>query len=161
MSVQSRFWKVLPLILGLVPGVTVSCGDAESDAPPGHYTLNDFQSLQWLEGDWEGSGGQRPFFEGYESVNDSTIRIHYYADSTLSKDRGTGSVYLSKGVIFHTADDGTWVAARFDSTGIYFVPHENAENSFRWRILSPDTWEAILRFKGGSEARYVMSRIKK
>lgn len=160
MNARSRFWNFLPLVLVLVASLTVSCRNGDSSAVPGHYTLDDFQSLHWLEGDWEGTGGQRPFFEGYESVNDSTIRIHYYADSTLSEDRGTGKMYLSEGVIYHTADGGTWVAAQFDSTGIYFAPQEGAENSFRWHLSSPDAWDAILRFKDGSQARYVMNRIR-
>jgi hypothetical protein len=146
-------------LLALVPVSAVACSDRGSVPTPGHFTESDFQSLRWLEGEWRGTGGQRPFFEGYESLNDSTIRIHYYADSTRTSERGAGSVYLSGGVIYHEADGGVWVAVQFDSTGIHFVPSEGAENGFRWTQTSPTTWEAVLHFRGGSETRYELSRI--
>jgi hypothetical protein len=137
------------------------CRAQNADTGPRHYTRAEFQSLRWLEGDWRGTGGRRPFFERYEMSSDTTIRIHYYADSTRTEERGSGSVYLSEGTVYHTADGATWVAVRFDSTGIYFAPHEGAHNSFRWTRLSSNSWEAVLRFEGGREARYELTRISK
>lgn len=143
----------------VVAGFMIACGSRDSGTSAGNYSRAEFRSLQWLEGDWEGTGGLRPFFEGYELLNDSTIRIHYYADSTRAEERGTGSVYHSEGKIYHEADGALWVADQLDSTGIHFAPREGAQNSFRWTRLSPTTWEAVLHFEDGSEARYVLTRL--
>ena len=149
------------LVLIIPASFMIACVASETGTNTGNYTLADFRSLDWLQGDWRGAGGQRPFFEGYELVNDSTIRVHYYADSTRSAVRGTGSVHYSAGVIYHEADGATWAAVRLDSTGIHFAPREGASNTFRWTRLSDTTWEAVLRFEDGSEARYEMSRIER
>jgi len=159
MPVQEMCRKLVALSVLLVPILANACADSGAGADPGHYTQAEFQSLRWLVGDWRGTGGQRPFFEGYESLNDSTIVIHYFSDSTRTTERGTGSVYLSEGVIYHEADGATWAAVDFDSTGIHFMPHEGAQNSFRWTRLSATTWEAVLQFEGGSETRYVLTRV--
>jgi len=151
----------LPLIFCYVPALVSVCGAQKTEARPSHHTLTDFQSLRWLEGDWRGTGGQRPFFERYEMLNDTTIQIRYFADSTRTEGHGTGSVYLSNGMIYHAADGATWVVVQFDSTGIYFAPREGAHNSFRWTRVSPNTWEAVLQFEGGREARYELTRIPK
>jgi hypothetical protein len=127
---------------------------------PARFTLAEFQSLQWITGTWQGTGGERPFFEGYESANDSTIRILYYADSTRAQVRGNGSVYFSEGAIYHEADGGIWAAMQLDSTGVHFDPFRGPTNSFRWTYLTPTSWEAVLRFDDGSETRYELIRIQ-
>jgi hypothetical protein len=147
---------LLPLVFCYLPTV---CMAQDANAGTGHHTRIEFQSLRWLEGDWQGTGGQRPFYERYDMLNDSTIQIHYYVDSTRTEERGRGSVFLSQGVIYHTADGATWVAVQLDSTGIHFAPYRGADNSFRWTRISPTAWEAVLQFEGGREARYELTRI--
>lgn len=161
MTIHWVFRCILPLIFCYAPTLVNVCRAQKTDTSPSHHTRAEFQSLQWLEGNWRGSGGQRPFFERYEMLNDTTIQIHYYTDSTRTEERGTGSVYLSEGMIYHTADGATWVAVQLDDTGIYFSPHQGAHNSFRWTRISATTWEAVLQFEGGREARYELTRISK
>jgi len=159
MTVHSVFKTLLPLVVCCAPTLVSKGMAQESGIKPSHHTRAEFQSLAWLKGDWRGTGEKRPFFERYEMVNDSMIQIHYYADSTRSVESGRGRVYLSDGLIYHTADGGIWVAAQLDSTGIHFVPYQGAHNSFRWIRLSSTTWEAVLQFEGGREARYELTRI--
>lgn len=159
MTVRWVFRPFLPLIFCYLPTPVSVCRAQKTDIRPSHHTRAEFQSLQWLEGDWRGTGGRRPFFERYEMLNDTTFAIRYYADSTRTVERGSGAVYLSEGVIYHTADGATWVAVQFDSTGIYFAPHEGAQNSFRWTRLSSNAWEAVLQFEGGRETHYELTRI--
>ena len=151
-------YSLLLICCYVPPLVTVSRAQ-ETETEPTQHTRAEFQSLRWLEGVWLGTGGQRPFFERYDMLNDTTIQIRYYADSTRTEERGRGSVYLSEGMIYHAADGATWVVVQFDRTGIYFAPHEGAHNSFRWTRLSPNAWEAVLQFEGGREARYELIRI--
>jgi hypothetical protein len=143
------------VLFSIIPAMVVGCADSESAVTPGQFSKAEFESLRWLEGDWEGSGGLRPFFEGYEFSNDTTILIHYYADSTKTDERGRGSLYLSQGAIYHEADGGTWAAVRIDSSGIHFAPWESATNSFQ---ISPTSWEAVLWVEDGSESRYELRR---
>lgn len=160
MSLRNPFRTSVAVVLVIPASFMIACSAPDTATSPGTYTLAEFRSLDWLQGDWRGAGGQRPFFESYELVNDSTIRIHYHADSTRSAERGTGRVYYSAGAIYHEADGATWAAVRLDSTGIHFAPQQGARNTFRWTRLSDTTWEAVLRFEDGSEARYEMSRIE-
>jgi hypothetical protein len=160
MRVRDMARRSVPLLAVSLPALMIACVPSDSGNAPGYYSRSDFQTLRWLEGDWRGTGGQEPFFEGYELLNDSTIRIRYYADSTRSMESGTGSVYYSEGTIYHEADGASWVVDQLDSAGVHFAPHEGARNSFRWTRLSPDTWEAVLQFDDGSEARYVLTRIR-
>jgi len=160
MTVGDRIEKSLPAVLILAASWMSGCAGSEADPGRTAYSRADFLSLKWLEGDWRGTGGRQAFYEGYELVNDSTIRIRYYADSTRAATSRTGSVFYSDGAIYHEADGASWVAVELDSAGIEFVPHMGAQNSFRWNRLSPETWEAVLRFEDGSAARYVLTRIR-
>ncbi len=158
MSCRAILRSSLLILLSCLQSMMLGCADPESSVTPGQFSRAEFESLRWLEGDWRGSGGQQPFFEGYEFSNDTTILIHYYEDSTRAQERRSGSVYISQGAIYHEADGGIWVALRSDSSGIHFAPFENATNSFRWRRISPSSWEAVIQFQDGSESRYEWSR---
>jgi len=143
----------------LVAATAGACGEGYSGPEPAALTLADFQSLGWLEGAWEGSGGQ--FFEEYVAEGDGTLAITYYGDAQGTEVRGTGRVYYAGGRIFHETDGAVWVVTAFDSTGVYFGPVSSATNTFRWTRLSDDSWEAVLQFADGSEARYELSRMER
>src|SRR3954462_9880502 len=66
--------------------------------PKTPFAIGDIGKLRWLEGTWKATApGEREFFERYRFVNDSTIEITYYGDSTFSRETGNGRVYLSVG----------------------------------------------------------------
>jgi hypothetical protein len=114
--------------------------------PATPFAVSDFAKLKWIEGTWRGTApGQEPFFERYRFVNDSTIEISYYRDSTLARESSTGRVYLTVGRIYHTSGPGRWGATRVDESGIYFIPQVNARNTFAWAYQSADSWTATLR----------------
>jgi hypothetical protein len=54
-------------------------------------------------------------------------------------------VYLSVGRIYHTFGPGRWGATTVDSSGIYFIPQVNANNTFAWTHSSNDAWTATQR----------------
>jgi len=147
---------------GLVFLVLTACTQpdrGESEQPqPGSLSQDDFSSLRWLEGSWRGTGGDNPFYERYELVNDTTIRILYYTDSTLATLRDSGSVYFTEGTIYHYTDNALWAAVRSDSAGIHFAPQENASNWFTWSYQSPTMWLAVLRTSDGRETAYRLER---
>jgi hypothetical protein len=132
----------LLVIVAAAPAIAQS----QRGQPSTPFAVSDFAKLKWLEGTWRGSApGQDPFYERYRFVNDSTMEISYYKDSTLTRETGTGRVYLTVGRIYHTAGPGRWGATRVDASGIYFIPQVNARNTFAWAYQTPDTWTATLR----------------
>ena len=54
-------------------------------------------------------------------------------------------MYLSVGRIYHTFGPGRWGATTVDSSGIYFIPQVNANNTFAWSLSSNDAWTATQR----------------
>lgn len=143
---------------------TVAGAQSQRGQPTTPFQASDFAKLHWLEGTWRGtSPGQSTVFERYRFVNDSTIEITYFADSTLARETGTGRVYLTVGRIYHTFGPGRWGATRLDQSGVYFIPQVNARNTFAWAYGSPDTWTATLR--SGASGRetvtvYEMKRVR-
>ena len=126
--------------------------EAQSDSPIQRgqpktpFATADFAKLRWLEGTWRGtSPGQSTTYERYRFVNDSTIEITYFADSTLGREAGSGRVYLTVGRIYHTFGPGRWGATRVDESGVYFIPQTNARNTFAWTHTSHDAWTSTLR----------------
>src|SRR5262245_43016439 len=128
------------------------------------FGVNDLAKLRWLEGTWRGtSQGESPVYERYHFVNDSTIEITYYSDSTLERPSGSGRVYLTVGRIYHTFGPGRWGASRIDKSSVYFVPQVNARNTFSWAYEGPNAWTATRR--SGASGRemvtvYQMRRLR-
>jgi hypothetical protein len=149
-------------VIGLIAGGNVAL--AQRGLPSGRFGTSDIRKLQWIEGRWRGSAdGQRPFYEAYRVVNDSTIEITYFADSTFARTTGGGRVYLSVGRVYHAAGPGLWGASHIDDQGAYFVPERNARNTLSWSRRGPDVWIATLRSSATGHEQvtvYEMRRIR-
>lgn len=114
------------------------------------YTLADFQALRYIEGDWRGSGYEGgPFYESYRFVDDSTIDMTAWTDSTMTVARERsqyllrdGSIRTSKGGRLQTVDDSG---------------HHFRAESYGWTFspVSPDRWTARV----GPTTVYTMDRI--
>jgi len=56
----------------------------EPQPSPVKVTREQFRQLEWIAGTWRGSGGAYPaFFEEYRILNDTTIKMRSFSDSTL------------------------------------------------------------------------------
>jgi len=111
----------------------------------GSYSVQDFGQLRWLEGSWRGrmpDGGY--FFERYRVQDDSTIVMHGFPDSTLTRATDSARITLREGKI---VDEGgtRWVATRLDSNVVDFTSEKNASSGFSWARESQDRWKATLR----------------
>ena len=107
----------------------------------------EFARLDWLDGTFRGrnaDGSGAPFFESYHRINDSTIEIRYYADSTLRAVTGTGSVEWRGGQVHHRVGAAAWVATVADSARLEFAPVAGAQNRFTWQRANDSTWSAVL-----------------
>ena len=143
-------------------GVVASAGSnpAQQAASPATFTPADFQRLRWLEGAWRGRGpGGPPFHERLAFVDDSTIEMTYYADSTLTSATGRGLVALREGRIIHEDRGARWRAVNSDLTDLQFAPVSRASNHFRWTYESADRWIATLVSASGRETVYRLERL--
>jgi hypothetical protein len=148
---------------GMLPSTAVAQA-SQKGQPKTAFAIADIGKLRWLEGTWKATApGEREFYERYRFVNDSTIEITYYGDSTFSRETGNGRVYLSVGRVYHTSGPGRWGATTIDTSGIYFVPQVNAHNTFSWSYQSKDAWTATMRSGYSGRERvtvYQLQRVK-
>lgn len=131
---------------------------------PGRYALADFHHLRWLEGSWRGAlpeGGS--FFESYRLVDDSTIAMYGYPDSTFKGATDSARIALRGTTVADEGATARWVATRLDSMTVQFAPERGGSNDFMWERESADKWLATLRSRDRTGARrtimYPMQRI--
>jgi hypothetical protein len=127
---------------------TARAADAAPPAPePQTATLDDFRKLGWLLGSWRGQTPEgKSFFERYTSVDDSTMRMTAYADSTFGSPTDSSRIVFRNGVVANEGATARWVATRVDSTGADFAPERGARNHFTWARESATRWNATLRW---------------
>ena len=127
---------------------------APAAAAPARVTLAQFRDLRWLEGTWRGRtpDGQY-FYERYERVNDSTIRIVHFPDSTLATPGETETITLRGGTVQH----GSANAIRFDANGIAFARPSRATPDFSF-APSANGWTATIHRSNGPAIVYDMRR---
>lgn len=141
----------------LVASITVlaACGARDNGRPadsvraarPGTYAAADFQRLRWLEGRWEGRmEDDTKFYEQYRFVDDSTIVMHSFRDSTFAQASDSSRITLRGDTVASEAGASRWVAERLDTLGVEFAPDRAAINYFAWSRESPDSWTATLRW---------------
>jgi len=141
-----------------------AAGTATTFAPPvaGHYTVQDFARLRWLEGSWR---GQLPdgsyFYERYRFANDSTISMHGFPDSTLARPSDSATITLRGGTITDAGASAQWVATHLDSTVVDFAPVQRSFAPFSWKRESASRWTATLQSGDPARAQtvYRMERV--
>ena len=129
---------------------------ATAGAPPARVTTAQFRDARWLEGTWRGRmPNGKYFYERYTRVNDSTIQILHFPDSTLAASSEEESITLRDGVVHH----GRAVAIRFDAKGIDFATPPRTTPQF---TFTPGTgrWTATIQpaNQGGQPIVYQMER---
>ncbi len=156
-------FAVAAVALAAAP-VAVHAQSSQRGQPRTPFGTADFAKLRWLEGSWRGTAAdEAPIYARYHFVNDSTLEITYFRDSTFAQPSGTGKVYLTVGRIFHTFGPGRWGASNVDSVGVYFVPQLNTHSSLSWGYLSHDAWTLTQRSGTSGHERvtvYQMRRVQ-
>jgi hypothetical protein len=138
---------------------------AEAAPPvPIRATPEQFAALGWLRGSWRGTlpdGGS--FYERYRVVDDSTIVMHAYEDSTFTRATDSSRITLRGGIVASEGAGGSrWEATRLDAAAAEFAAVRGASNRFTWTNNGPDAWTATLVQGGGGTARtvvYPMERV--
>lgn len=118
-----------------------------TSAPTGTYTIDDFRRLHWMDGRWRGFlPDGKHFYEQYRVLNDSTILMTGYPDSTFAPVSDSGRISLRAGTVASEGATSRYVASRLDTTGVDFSPERGAKNAFTWARESADRWTATLRW---------------
>ena len=123
--------------------------------PPALVTAAEFRDLRWIEGTWRGRmpDGQY-FYERYTRLNDSTIQILHFPDSTLAASNEEDSITVRGGIMRH----GEAVAIRFDSTGIDFAKPPRTTPQFSFAPASEGWTATIHGAANGQPVIYNMQR---
>jgi hypothetical protein len=111
--------------------------------------VSDLRALRWIAGTWRGSGdGQAAFYERYRFLDDSTLLVESFRDSTLASVTESTRYELRAGRFSNAVPDGgnapQWVAERLERGAITFAPGRRASNYFTWRPASANEWAADL-----------------
>lgn len=98
-------------------------------------------------------------------INDSTLRVKSFADSTLAVVDDTTSYSLRGGRFTNYDRPRRYVAKAIDATQIEFIP-VNATNGFIWRKGDENSWQAIIAAPATAthapiQRNHIMTRYKK
>lgn len=151
-----------PHALAPVAAMLVVACSQSSQTPAANISREQFKQLEWLAGTWRGSGGgYQAFFEEYRFVNDTTIRMRAFADSTLSKTTDSSVIQWVNSTIRSGHDRPQYVVIEFTPTSVQFREPGASAGGHTFRRVSADEWTATLHAgrPGGQETVYVMRRI--
>ena len=137
---------------------------AQARPEPGQFSRQDFARLRWLEGSWRGRLPDGKYFhERYHFLDDSTIAMHGFADSTFASATDSSRITLRGQTIANEGAAARWVATTLDSSSVSFAPDRGASNHFVWSRESRDRWTATLRSAGEPPRLtvYQMERVRR
>ena len=140
------------LTAGAQPSTAATAG-----ATPARVSVAQFRDARWLEGTWRARmANGKYFYERYTRVNDSTIQILHFPDSTLAASNEEESITLCDGVVRH----GRAVAIRFDAKGIDFATPPRTTPQFTFTPAAAGRWTATIHpsSQGGQPIVYQMER---
>ena len=135
---------------------------AATQAPPASVTRQQFRAWTWIEGTWRGRGGNYPsFFEEYRFINDSTLRMRSFSDSTLRLATDSSLIEWRAGNVQSRSGGSTTPAVTFTPTSVRFMPPGATAGGYTFTRVSNNAWTATLhpRKAGGNETVYTMKRI--
>ena len=150
----------------ITSGLSVSAQVSNSKSKT-KFTKSDMAKLRWIEGSWRGSDadGKLTFYEDYHFVANEIVIKSYAQDSTFTKVKRQGKVYLRNGEIVHRGEGMLWSATKLNDSQVEFAPKKKATNSFIWQRESADVWIAKLMFNDETgkqtEVAFRMERIKR
>jgi hypothetical protein len=138
---------VLLLACGPERDESARADSSRAEAPrPDSIARDEFSQLNFLEGDWRGTMPDgKPFFERYHATSDTTIRMHAFADSTMTQATDSSLIYWRDHHIYSESDDSRSVVTGIDTGGVHFARERGGGNTFEWKP-DADGWTATLRW---------------
>jgi len=127
---------------------------AAGPTPSKSITDADVAKLKWLEGNWRGMDGEKPFYERIR-FEGSTMVVETVADGTFDKVTKTDRFELKDGEFGNTVGDQRSAASSIADNAVQFVPGPIRQpdgtvspvvkgHTFRFEKQSDGTWNAVL-----------------
>ncbi len=118
----------------------------------------ELKKIRWIEGNWKGMYQGKPFFEEYEFINDTTLRITSYEwNGKDSSKTSLSYVYRSNGD-YYLGDSMNYKVTSVSDTAIHMDPNYKAGNDITWTFKDANTWLAVLKARNGTNT-YTMERM--
>jgi hypothetical protein len=150
------------LLLAAVSAIFGESATAGGQAQPIKVTRQQFGQLRWIDGQWRGSGGAYPsFFEEYRFLNDSTIRMRAFSDSTFRTVTDSSTIALRNGTIQSGSGRLAYDVIEFSPTRVRFARRGATGGGHTFARNSANEWTATLHpsAPGGQATIYRMRRI--
>lgn len=114
------------------------------------YKRKDIKKLKWIEGGWKGMDGNKPFYEIYRFINDSTIEtITYQWDGKDSSKSEKGHLFW-KNNAYYLGEQMNWKVISISDSQVYMKPNFKAYNDILWKRLPGKEWVAVLKSDRGT-----------
>lgn len=111
------------------------------------YKKADLQKIKWIAGKWKGMDDDKPFYEIYEFINDSTIKITNYElkeDSNDSTNSYIDNLFWQDGLYFLGANKD-WATGLIEDSVIQLQPNsDRIHNDITWQLKTDGSWDAVL-----------------
>lgn len=143
-------------------GERAPAAEADPAPAPATVTLDEFRQLRWIAGTWLGSGGAYPaFYEEYRIVDDSTIQMRAFSDSTLTTTTDSSWIELRNGTVGKRGGGRSYVVVALTADSVRFAPPGVSMGGHTFTRTSADEWMATLHpsSPGGQATVYTMRRL--
>lgn len=140
-----------------------SVGAATVIPPPPAVAVSasQFSQLKWVEGSWRGAlQSGAPFFERYKSVDDSTVAMYSFPDSSFATATDSARVLLRADTVRNQGRNASWVVTKWDSTRVDFAPEWGATNTIVWQ-RDGDAWNATIESVVDGKPSIVVYRMER
>ncbi len=110
------------------------------------YKKNDLDKIKWIEGKWRGLAGNEPFYEMYEFINDSTIKITTYQWDGKDSSKSEVDLLQWKDDAYYLGKEQNYKVTDISNAEIKMIPVKGS-NDILWKPDGDSGWIAILAGK--------------
>ena len=132
--------------------------------PKNTFTAADITKLKWIDGDWRGMDGDKPFYERYR-FEGTTMIVETFADETFSNAPEVSRFELKNGEFGSSEGERRSATSSITEDAVQFVPVSGGGNSFRFERRPGGQWRAVLEWsakndKPAGQKIYLMEPVK-
>jgi hypothetical protein len=142
----------------------LSCRAAPDSPRAVAVTRAQFADLQWITGTWRGSGGAyQAFFEEYRAIDDSTLGMRAFSDSTLRVATDSSTIEWRNGTIQGRGGSSSYIVVELAPGSVRFMRAGATSGGHTFTRVSDDEWTATLHpgSPDGQPTVYTMRRIRR
>lgn len=134
-----------------------ACNNQTADGEAS-YEMQDLKKLNWIEGNWVGMDGTKPFYEIYKITSDSTLEITSYSWNGTDSTGSSKSYVVWRNGNYFLGENQNWKVTEITGNSIAMVPVNKAANDILWKKSDDKSWMAVLKTKNG-EKQYHMKPV--